>query len=37
MSDETIYNGLSSEAYIDQRFWSQESKSIFSDNWVFVA
>jgi len=37
MNESIIYSGLTSSAYIDDKFWSEESKTIFSDNWVFVA
>ena len=37
MSDNTIYNGLTSLAYTSNDFWSEEVKTIFSDSWVFAA
>ena len=36
MNKDNIYNGLESKAYTDKNFWSNENKTIFSDNWVFV-
>ena len=36
MRNNTIYNGLGSSAYTDNNFWTEEAKTIFSDNWVFV-
>jgi len=36
MSDNSIYSGLTSSAYTDTKFWSDEAKTVFSDNWVFV-
>jgi len=31
-----IFNGLPSEAYTDKKFWDNESKTVFTNNWVFV-
>ncbi len=36
MNDDIIYNGLTSSAYTDYKFWLEEGKTIFSDSWVFV-
>ncbi len=36
MTDDNIYQGLTSLAYTDIHFWSDEMKTIFSDSWVFV-
>jgi len=36
MAKKIIANGLTSSAYIDEKFWAKECKTIFSDNWVFV-
>ena len=37
MGNDVIYNGLTSSAYTDNTFWIEEAKTVFSDNWVFVA
>ena len=36
MNNDIIYNGLTSSAYTDYKFWLEEGKTIFSDSWVFV-
>ena len=36
MNCSTIHNGLTSLAYTDKNFWTEEGKTIFSDSWVFV-
>ena len=36
MNSKKIFNGLSSAAYTDNKFWLKEAKTVFADNWVFV-
>jgi len=36
MNSKKIFNGLPSAAYIDNKFWTKEAKTVFADNWVFV-
>ena len=31
MNDDIIYNGLTSSAYTDDKFWLEEAKTILSD------